>query len=65
MNRIETIRRCDLHSAHGADVETEEATANDGDGGNEVDITELLHHGGQPMLVYLCPGVTVWCTRRV
>jgi hypothetical protein len=30
---------------HAADIETEEATSNDGDGGDEVDIAELPHDG--------------------
>lgn len=36
---------CDLHRAHGADIETKQATANDGDGRNEIDIAKLLYHG--------------------
>lgn len=43
----------DLHGAHGADVETKETASNDGDGRDEVDVTELLHHGGQCMFTVL------------
>lgn len=42
----------ELHRAHGADVEAKEATANDGDGGDEIDVAKLLHHGGR-----VCVGV--------
>lgn len=41
------------HGAHGADVETEEAATDDGDGGDEIDVAELLYHDGQCMLTVL------------
>lgn len=46
-----TARARDLHGTHGADVETEEAATDDGDGGDEVDVAKFLHHGGRCMLV--------------
>ena len=42
-----TVWESDLHGAHGADVETKQSTANDGDGCDEVNVAELLDHAGQ------------------
>ena len=42
---LASVRCFHLHCAHGRDVETEEATANNGDGRDEVDVAELLHVG--------------------
>jgi len=47
-----------LHSTHGADVETEKTTSNDGDGRDKVDIAVLLHHCGQSLCVVKCKCVT-------
>lgn len=35
----------DLHGAHRADVETEQATSNDGDGCDAIDVSNLIHVG--------------------
>jgi hypothetical protein len=48
-----------LHGAHGADVETKQATSNDGDGCDEVDIAELFHHGGRFVLACRCLSLGV------
>lgn len=41
------VGECDLHGAHGADVETKQTTSDDGDGRDEVHVPVLLHHGGR------------------
>ena len=38
-----TIIFCDLHSTHGGDVKTEQATAHNGDGRDNVDVHYLIH----------------------
>ena len=43
MVEVTAILRSADDSGHGGDVETEETTANDGNGCDEVDVTDLIH----------------------
>ena len=40
------MKRVDIHGTHRTDVETKQSTANDRNGGDAVDVTALVNHGG-------------------
>ena len=51
MSRIQAqSTQCYSHSAHRRDVESEQATTNDRNGGDAVDVADLVHHVGQPLM---------------
>jgi hypothetical protein len=44
---------CAENGRHGGDIETEEATSNDGDGGDEVDVSDGHGGGGDSLFLTL------------